>query len=288
MRPILNKDTKDMAKGQELLPPEEEIDHFEERPAGNGGTSTLVKHGDVLELARLEDSPVNHFMVVQDDFQEQMDAIEENLAGGGFTPYSFDRIKVPSGGATAWEIPQPDGSDPETAKEFSAVIGHQYPVTKSYWPQGIEEGGNKPPACFSMNGLVGIGDPGGPCATCPHNQWGTGKNGGKACPDRRMLFLVQEHSLLPTVLLIPGGSAKNVDKYIRVTLSNLGIPYYGALTKFKLRKEKNRDGIDYAQIVPSFSGKLPRQHALQIKAYGATLDAALKQTAQPAAGGDLD
>ena len=238
-------------------------------------------------LALLQDSPIAHFAVVRPDFTEQMEAIEENLAGGGFTPYQFDRIKVPAGGSTTWEVPTPEG-ETEPVKELEVVICLQRAVTKSYWPEGIEEGGNKPPTCFSMDGLMGVGDPGIACGKCSHNEWGTGKNGAKACPDRRMLFLLRQGSILPVLLLIPGGSAKNLDRYIRTTLSGMGCPYYGALTKLKLRAETNPQGIKYSQIVPQYAGRLPRPHALAVKAYGLSLNQAMLQNTLPAAGGDLD
>ena len=40
----------------------------------------------------------------------------EGLEGG------FDRVKIPAGGATMFELPGDEADEPETVKEFSAVI----------------------------------------------------------------------------------------------------------------------------------------------------------------------
>ena len=40
----------------------------------------------------------------------------------------FDRIKMPSGDTTVFQIPSEDPDEPELAKEFSAVILHHHPI----------------------------------------------------------------------------------------------------------------------------------------------------------------
>ena len=56
----------------------------------------------------------------------QMEDMAEELNGleGG-----FDRIKIPSGGMTVFEMPGETEDSPETVKEFSAVILHHHPTT---------------------------------------------------------------------------------------------------------------------------------------------------------------
>jgi len=55
------------------------------------------------------------------DFSELM---SEELDGLELT---FEKIKIPSGGTTVFEISGEDG-DPDTVKEFSAVILHHHPL----------------------------------------------------------------------------------------------------------------------------------------------------------------
>ena len=45
---------------------------------------------------------------------------------------SFERIKIPSGGGTVFEIPSDDPDEPETVKEFSSVILYQHPLNAYY------------------------------------------------------------------------------------------------------------------------------------------------------------
>ena len=40
----------------------------------------------------------------------------------------FDRVKIPSGGATMFELPGDEADEPEMVKEFSAVILYHHPV----------------------------------------------------------------------------------------------------------------------------------------------------------------
>ena len=41
----------------------------------------------------------------------------------------FDRVKIPSGGATMFELPGDEADEPEMVKEFSAVILYHHPVS---------------------------------------------------------------------------------------------------------------------------------------------------------------
>ena len=91
---------------------------------------------------------------------------------------SFERIKIPSGGGTVFEISGDDPDEPETVKEFSAVILYQHPLNAYYKEE--YQGGSNPPDCGSYDGVCGTGNPGGMCKTCPYNAFGSGKNGAKS------------------------------------------------------------------------------------------------------------
>ena len=45
---------------------------------------------------------------------------------------SFDRIKIPSGGGLAFEVPGDDPDSPDTVKEFKAVILYHHPISCFY------------------------------------------------------------------------------------------------------------------------------------------------------------
>lgn len=84
---------------------------------------------------------------------------------------SFPAIKIPAGGGLAWTLP-----DGEPAKEIQCVILHRQPV-RAFWREAFSGEGN-PPDCTSIDNLIGQGDPGGECATCPLNEWGSGSRIG--------------------------------------------------------------------------------------------------------------
>ena len=61
----------------------------------------------------------------------------------------------------------------ESAKTVEGIIVGWRPA-RIYWKKGLNEGGGKlPPDCTSIDGFIGIGDPGGACATCPFSKFGS-------------------------------------------------------------------------------------------------------------------
>ncbi len=85
---------------------------------------------------------------------------------------TFERIKIPSAGSTVFEVPGENPGEPDTVKEFSAVILYHHPLYAYY--KDKYTGGSNPPDCGSFDGVTGEGDPGGSCAKCPYNQFGSG------------------------------------------------------------------------------------------------------------------
>ena len=120
------------------------------------------------------------------------DALSEELSG---LSGSFERIKIPAGGMTVFEIPGENPDSPETVKEFSAVILHHHPLYAYYTDKYT--GGSNPPDCGSFDGVIGEGTPGGDCTKCPYNKFGSGENGAKACKNRRRIYLLREGETLP-------------------------------------------------------------------------------------------
>ena len=115
------------------------------------------------------------FLALQDfDFAS---AIFEEMEGLNAT---FERIKIPAGGTTIFEIPGDDPNEPEAVKEFSAVILFHHPLNSYY--KDAYTGGSNPPDCGSFDGVTGVGNPGGSSKTCPFYEFGSGENGNaKAC-----------------------------------------------------------------------------------------------------------
>ena len=169
------------------------------------------------------------------------EALSEELSG---LSGSFERIKIPAGGMTVFEIPGENPDSPETVKEFSAVILHHHPLFAYYTDKYT--GGSNPPDCGSFDGIVGEGSPGGECAKCPNNKFGSGENGAKACKNRRRIYLLREGEIFPMILSLPTGSLKDFTRYIMRLLTK-GKKSNAVVTKFTLKKAVNNSGIAYSQ-----------------------------------------
>lgn len=194
------------------------------------------------ELVKKEDSAVAEYgagVNFGDLLAEELD---------GLTP-SFERIKIPAGGGLAFEVPGDDPDSPDSVKEFKAVILYHHPINCYYEEEYT--GGNNPPDCGSMDGHVGIVAETGEvkqCADCEYSKFGTGKNGAKACKQKRRIYLLREGEALPTILSLPTGSLSEFSKYVMRLLSK-GKKTNGVVTKFTLKKAQNSGGINYSQAV---------------------------------------
>ena len=174
------------------------------------------------------------------------DLLAEEL--DGLTP-SFERIKIPAGGGLAYEVPGDDPDSPDSVKEFKAVILYHHPINCYYEEEYT--GGNNPPDCGSMDGKIGVEAATGEirqCAECEFSKFGTGKNGAKACKQKRRIYLLRENEALPTILSLPTGSLSEFSKYVMRLLSK-GKKTNGVVTKFSLKKAQNSGGINYSQAV---------------------------------------
>ena len=206
------------------------------------------------------------FLALADfNMNESMAEELEGLEGG------FDRIRIPAGGATMYELPGDEADEPEAVKEFSAVILYHHPVLQYYREKYT--GGSNPPDCGSFDGITGEGDPGGACAKCPLNQFGSGENNAKACKSRRRIFLLREGELFPLILSLPTGSMREFSRYIKRLLSK-GEKSNMVVTRFSLKKVTNSSGIAYSQAQFAVDRSLTAEEQIllnklseQVKAY---------------------
>lgn len=163
--------------------------------------------------------------------------------------FSFDRVKLPTGGGIAFEIPFSDGEDSEMAKDITGVIVYNHPAFAYY--RDKYNGGNNPPDCGSFDGVTGIGNPGGSCANCPYNKFGSGDGQSKLCKNKRMLYILREGELFPITLSLPTGSLKSFTNYVKSQLSR-GRKLNQVVTKITLKKATNSSGIAFSQAVFGF------------------------------------
>lgn len=178
-------------------------------------------------------------------FMEELDGLE----------FSFDRVKIPSGGGLAFEVPGDDADTPETATELIGVIVDHHPVN-AYWRDRYD-GQNNPPDCASLDGKTGQGQPGGTCLTCPMNQWGSGDGGrSKACKNMHRIYLMREGELFPLLLTLPPTSLRNLANYLAKRVVGKGKRSHEVITKITLKKAKSAGGIPYSQAQFAFGGSL--------------------------------
>jgi hypothetical protein len=187
----------------------------------------------------------NYAITVNNAIEAFQNASEE-LAG---LPIKFQRIQIPSGGGLAFEVPSDNPDNPDTVKEIKGVILYHHPVHAYYTSEYT--GGNNPPDCGSINGVHGVNRVTGEitqCEFCENFQFGSGKDGGKACKQKRRLYILREGELLPTVITIPTGSLTLFSNYV-MSLVNKNLSSNGVVTRFTLKKATNKNGIVYSQVV---------------------------------------
>ena len=197
---------------------------------------------------------------------ELKEAVAEELDGLGTLP--FERAKIPSGGGLAFELPGETEDEPVMSTDLTGVLIHHHPVN-AYWKEEYA-GGNVQPDCSSHDGKQGveretreIHD----CSKCPHNQFGSGKNGfGKACKNIHRCYILQEGNPVPIILALPPTSLKYIRDYIGKRILLKGLRCYDAVTKITLKKEKSADGITYSRAAFAFVSKLTDEQRAETKA----------------------
>jgi len=158
---------------------------------------------------------------------------------------SFDKVKI-SGGSLRFEVTGTEGS-PEFTKEIEGVILYHHTINSFYKEK--YSGCNTLPDCGSYDGKVGGGNPGGNCMTCPNNQFGSADNGnGKACKNKRRIFILREGEMLPMMLSLPTGSLKEFSNFVRRLVSKGKRPHT-LVTRISLKKATSSLGIQFSKVV---------------------------------------
>lgn len=228
---------------------------------------------------------VNKLMVIENpsfnlpvltDPQGIMEIMQINLEG---TEPRFDRVRIPSGGGLTFELPG-EGGEPEIAQEIVGVILDHYPVN-AYWRDRFA-GAKNPPDCSALDAKHGVGNPGGDCAACPHNQWGSALDEkgqptrGKACKNIHRVYILREGEVFPLLLALPPTSKGNFTDYMKRLTSRKPVPYFGCVTRVKLQKATSSTGIIYSQAVFSKVADLSPEETAAMKAYANLLKNAMR------------
>ena len=198
---------------------------------------------------------------MSEDFAQML---TEELDGMGQVP--FDAVKIPSGGGLSFELSGDDPDNPETAQTLTGVIVHHHPVNV-YWEHDFDGAGGLPD-CSSPDGKHGLNAKTGEvldCASCPYNQFGSGKGNSKACKNTHRVYLLRENEPLPILLTLPPTSLRAFKDYLAKRLIMKGKRSTDVLTSIKLKREKNADGIAYSACVFTKAGDLTPDQIAAVK-----------------------
>lgn len=164
-----------------------------------------------------------------EDLAEDMDGLQ----------MSFQRVKIPAGGALQFELPGEDPENPDYSKNLEGVILFNH-SSGAYWQEGSEYDENSIPLCSTVDGKVGIGEPGGSCAICPFNQFRSAADGkGKACKNMRVLYLLRDGDYLPIQLTLPPTSIRPYNDFYNVAFATKRRATYGSVVQIGLKRMDN-------------------------------------------------
>lgn len=165
----------------------------------------------------------------QEELAEDMDGMQ----------MSFQRVKIPAGGMVQFELPSDDPDNPDYAKNLVGVILFNH-SNNAYWPEGSEYDENTSPLCSSVDGKTGIGEPGGLCATCALNQYGTAPEGsGKACKNMRILYLLRSGDYMPLQVTLPPTSLRPFKDFLNRSFILRHRATCGSVVQIGLKKVNN-------------------------------------------------
>lgn len=146
----------------------------------------------------------------------------------------------------------------DTCKE---IVGHilYWHNANQYWSTAFSPEDSNPPDCCSSDGVFPDGGEAmleGPCAACPHNQYGSAvnkdgsKGKGKACQNTVRLYVLAEGEMIPVLLKAPPSSLGKKESLLRF-LTNLpnvtakagvGTVYQLVKVRFTLYKKQFDNG----------------------------------------------
>ncbi len=195
--------------------------------------------------------------------QEEIEILKEQLEDlnpdGGI---SCRKIKIPSGGGTAFEV-QGEDDDTEPMKTITGVLVFTHSLN-AYWPNAFGASSNpedKIPYCTSMDGKIGFCQKTGEvinCKTCPRNEFGTARDQtgnqarGKACKNMRRLYIMMDADPNLYLLTVPPTSIQSVEERLKTIA-----PYTSKAITLSLEKATNAGGTAYSRVVIKKAGILP-------------------------------
>jgi len=103
--------------------------------------------------------PVAKYAALATTPEEVLAIVQQNIGNDQITAQDLDRVTLPLGGITNWQIPTLDGE--ESLQYIEGIIVH-HSSPRAYWEKSLDEGeASAPPDCSSEDSQWGVGTPGG-------------------------------------------------------------------------------------------------------------------------------
>lgn len=187
----------------------------------------------------LPDVADNDTGFTQEELAEDIDGLQ----------LGFQRVKIPGGGQVQFELPGEDPDNPDYAKFLEGVIVYSHNAN-AYWTGGKNDNENTPPDCQSTDGKVGYGCPGGLCADCLYNRFGSdpdpkGTGKGKACKNQRIIYLLRSGEAMPIQLSLSPTSIRPYTEFVKSAFVTRRRGVCGSVVQIGLKK-KNNGKDDYS------------------------------------------
>ena len=188
---------------------------------------------------------------------------------------TMQRVKIPGGGNLQFEIRGDDPDNPDYERKLVGVILHHH-FANAYWPDGSEYDDNVPPFCQSFDGKQGYGEPGGVCAACAFNQFGSTANGsGKACKNMRQIYLLRSGEYLPLQLSLPPTSLRPFNDFMNLAFVARRRPSYSAIVEIGLKRAES-GGYTYSVATFRKVRELEGEGLAAVKSYAANFKEQVK------------
>ena len=188
---------------------------------------------------------------------------------------TMQRVKIPGGGNLQFEIRSDDPDNPDYERKLVGVILYHH-LANAYWPEGSEYDDNVPPFCQSFDGKQGYGEPGGVCAACAFNQFGSTANGsGKACKNMRQIYLLRSGEYLPLQLSLPPTSLRPFNDFMNLAFVARRRPSYSAIVEIGLKRAES-GGYTYSVATFRKVRDLEGEGFAAVKSYAANFKEQVK------------
>lgn len=188
---------------------------------------------------------------------------------------TMQRVKIPGGGNLQFEIRGDDPDNPDYERKIVGVILYHH-LANAYWPEGSEYDDNVLPFCQSFDGKQGYGEPGGVCAACAFNQFGSTANGsGKACKNMRQIYLLRSGEYLPLQLSLPPTSLRPFNDFMNLAFVARRRPSYSAIVEIGLKRAES-GGYTYSVATFRKVRDLEGEGLAAVKSYAANFKEQVK------------